>query len=352
MDIKSILQRLGVYLEHIKRGWIVILICGMVLAILLLANSMLKPTFYQAYTTFHPETGKQEGEGMSPINLLFGSQAGGGSNQFMMGILKSRNLSEQVVSDTVEIDGERRLLADLIIESLPNYSSLVSFFQYSVNGAPTEKSHRVKVIQAASYIRSSLAIKNTEEGFIQLGISAYESRLSGIISESYIEQLGIYYSKRKTEKAGRNVRFFSFRADSVKNELDKINRRIANYVDKSRYKIYARDEIFPVDLENQQAILSQIYSSLVISREQALAQLQENIPVIQVLDPPMPPYRSISSKKYLYATIGLLAGVFIGVFLVTRQLLWEDITTIVRQALKLDEEDEKSEELEQEDDLA
>lgn len=339
MDIKSILQRLGVYLDRIKSRWLLILICGIVLGGILLVNSIFKPTFYQATTTFHPETGKQEGDNFSPINLLFGSQSGGTPNQFMIGVLKSRNLSEVVVSDTVVINEKKHLLADLILESLPKYSSLISYFQYLLNGDPPERSYRSKVTQAASYIRASQSIKSTDEGFIQLRISAYEASLSGIISQRYIKQLGIYYSKRRTEKASRNVLFFSARADSVKDELDNINRRIANYVDKSRYKIFARDEIYPVDLESQQQILSQIYSSLVISREQAAAQLQENIPVIQVLDPPLPPFASISSKKFLYGSIGLLAGIFIGIFLVTRKLLWEDISTIVRQSLKLDEED-------------
>jgi len=341
VDIRSILERINDYLEEVKKGWLIILLCSAFFGSILFVNSLLKPTFYQAKTTFHPETGNQEGERMSPINLLFGGQSGGGSNQFMIGILKSRNLSEEVTSDSVMWKGEKRLLAEIILESLPQYSSIPSYIQYLTDGEASEMDKKRKIIRSASYIRSSQSLQNTEEGFIQLLISAYDREIAQIISETYIEQLSIYYSKRKTEKASRNVDFFSYRADSVKKELDKVNRRIANYSDRSQYKIYSRNKIIPVDLESQQAILSQIYSSLVISREQALAQLQENIPVIQVLDPPKPPFKVVSSKKIIYLAVGLAFGFFLGVLLVSWKLLRNDLTYLIRTSLKLDEVEEK-----------
>ncbi|MEO0900092.1 MAG: hypothetical protein AAFY71_26995 [Bacteroidota bacterium] len=340
MNIKDILKRVEDYLTQIRSSWLLLVLMTSIFGGLFFLNSILKPPFYLAETIFHPESGNRDNQGLSSISLLFEGSTAGNSNQFMFGVLRSRYLSEQVAADTVMYKGKQRLLSDLILEFKPKYTSIPSFLAKAAQSDKPQKSYIQKVVSAANDIRFSIELENTQEGFIRMNIFSYDSKLSGVISDSYIKQLTIYYGERKTEKAQRNVKFYSYRADSIKTELDNINKRIAYIADKNRYKIYAKDDLLPVDLESQQAILSNIYSALVISREQALAQLQEDIPVIQVLDPPKPPFKKIKSNWFLYLFAGSFIGFILASFLSTRKLIVEDLTAFIRSALKLDEEED------------
>jgi uncharacterized protein involved in exopolysaccharide biosynthesis len=347
LDIKTILERGKDYLNRVKKRWPLILLLCVLFGAIFLYNSLLKPTFYKATTTFHPETSGKDSEGFSPISLLFGDGTGKSSNSFMMGVLKSRFISEAVTSDTVEYAGEKHLLADLILDQMPPYISLISQVQYWIKGWKRPEEFYKKVLVSADYIRKSLSLESTDEGFILLGISAYDQQLAGLISEEYTKQLREYYSERKTIKASRNVDFFSKRADSIRIELNNVNRRIAAYEDRNRYNLYQQDGLIPAELTSQQAILSQIYATLVISREQAMAQLQEDTPVIQVLDPPKPPYKKISSNWILHILIGIFLGVFLGIFFAIYPLAKEDIIELIKKSLKLppyDEEEEQAQE--------
>ncbi|MEO0585703.1 MAG: GNVR domain-containing protein, partial [Bacteroidota bacterium] len=260
-------------------------------------------------------------------------------SRFMIGVLKSKHLSEQVAADSVMWDGEMQLLADLIIDSRPDFTSIGTYFQYLFTFSHYEYDYRGKIRSAGKEISGSLGVETTEEGFIQLQIASYNSRIAHIISDQYILQLNSYYRKRRTEKASRNVRFFSFRADSIRNELKKVNEKLAYRINKKIFDYRAESQIKIIELESEQGILSQMYVNLILAREQAMAQLQEDIPVIQVLDRAQPPFDIVKPSRIFYIAIGLFLGLFLGVFILTYSLLREDVLAILQTYMKQVEKD-------------
>ncbi|TAE50535.1 MAG: hypothetical protein EAZ89_11895 [Bacteroidetes bacterium] len=335
MNPKAIIERVLAYLNHFRSRWILVLIILLVMTALFTTQGLLRPKYYSAETIFHPEIGMEEGARPEALSLILGDAAGGAGGEavFMMGILQSRHLSEAVAADSIMMYGQKRLIADLLIEHTPPFTSLTSLIVNTFVPPKIPSTYARRIVSAGRQLRGSLMIEEREDGFIQMQISYYNDSLCGKISRSYIKQLDVYYKRQKTEKAARNVAFFANRADSVKKELDKVSYAIANYRDRNQFSSLLRNEVYPTDLTLKQGMLQQMYSSLIISREQAVAQLQQDTPIIQVLDEPDPPYDTVKASLVLYILIGLFLGLFISFFVVCRKMLVADITQLIQQQL-------------------
>ncbi|MDX1907922.1 MAG: hypothetical protein SF053_12885 [Bacteroidia bacterium] len=334
MDILSILQRLTDYRDAILRRWWLVALVTLLLTTLLVVNGMLRPTFYSALTVFHPET---TGEGFSAetsaISMILGGGQEKGPASFMIGVLKSRHISEAVAADSVEYHGQKRLVADLVIESTPKYGSLISWITSRFAAAPDTIPYRSKIINTGYNLRGSLKLEVRPDGFITMNFFCSDEELTGVLSREYIKQLDKYYLEKKTEKATRNVAFFSHRADSIKRELDKASYALARLQEQNRYGFLRQDEVLPGELLARQTMLQQLYVTLTISREQAMAQLQQDTPILQVLDEPDPPYEVVSGQIVLYMVIGVLGGIAVSVLVICYPLIRTDAQQLIQQFL-------------------
>lgn len=350
MQIQEILQRLEIYLARIRKKWLIILLFIIPCTAWMVCESMIKPPLYEAKTVFHPDTGQQVGASRdNPLSLILGTPGEGGETGFMIGVLKSRNISEAVTEDSIVWKGEKRLVADIILDIYPSTPSVTSTILSWIFPYSRSNDKRQKVHSTASAIRSSLYTEATPDGFINMIISFYSPEVAGLISQMYIKKLDEYYKRQKTAKASNSVAFYTQRADSIRRELIKTTTSLAKYMDQHRGLVFSQDRVKPAQLEIRQQILQQMFVTLTISKEQAAAQLQQDTPIIQVLDHPNPPYGSRRPSKILYFFVGLVIGLFLGVVWVIRKLLFEDIVMIVRSQLFPESEEESEEEREEDD---
>lgn len=297
----------------LRRKWTII-ICSLILGTCLALWAYFSPYQYIATTVFHPAT-DEVGSGLdlsNPLAILAGGASASASDQQMIGVLQSQSINQSVASDTVVWKGKAFLLADLIIEHTPkkliSLKRIFSLFQSQDSITITQKTTR-----AAKLLMKNQVAEVNEHGFIDHSIRFYEKDLSQLIAEKYIEELIDYYTKQKTEKAKTNVAFFTERADSIKQELDLVAASRARVVDQEQYRIFARDQISTAELDIKLDMLKEMYIQLVASREQFIAQLKRVTPIIQVLDPPIPPFE----KEKTSILKAFLGGVFLVVFLFT-----------------------------------
>ncbi len=314
--------------------WLLVL-ASFLMAGLFAVRAFLSPAFFTANALIHPETnGGAEAGGISipdPMSLLLGGGMTSDDGEQMIGVLKSRHISEAVMHDSVEWEGQQHLVADLVIDHLPKSFSPVGWavnLLFPPDSLPTAED---KAIMTAKMMRENMLVEATEEGFISFSLGYYHAGLLQLVANGHLEELEEYYLKQKTAKAQRNVVFFTERADSVKRELDKATYTRARIVDQQQYRIFAQDQVYNYELDAQMELLKEMYITLVTSRESAIAQLKRETPMIQVLDPPRPPY---DVQKSSFVVMGLLGG-FLGLFLLsiwlTRRLWREDVQNMVAQ---------------------
>lgn len=244
-----------------------------------------------------------------PISILMGSSDGSASGQQMIGVLQSKSISESVVADTILWHDTERLLAEVILEEQPKGFSLVGMIQ-QIFIEDTGLTYNAKIIQASQQLMREQNLETSEQGFIVFSFGFYDPVLCQLIAEKYIDNLISYYTKQKTAKAQLNVDFFTERTDSVKRELDVVSARRARAIDQEQYRVFARDMVSTAELDAKLEMLKEMYIQLVASREQFIAQLKRETPIIQVLDPPKPPF-DVEGPSVLVNFLGGLIGISI-----------------------------------------
>ncbi|MEM8888169.1 MAG: Wzz/FepE/Etk N-terminal domain-containing protein [Bacteroidota bacterium] len=337
MALEDLKARLEVYKAKVNRNRPFIIAVTLILCILLAIYAFTAPVFYTAHASFHPETGSKGSPSIlgSPISsFLLGSGGLDGDEASMMEeVLKSRNLSEEVVKDTVLYKGEEHLLADLVIDMFPKSRSPYQLVK-RLFSSDFEHSYDRKIILAGKFAKGSITINKEDNGFLTMDLSFSDDSLTGILSKTYIEKLRSYYRDQKTEKARINLDFFTVRADSIKGELDKAAQALARFEDRNKGLVFASRMVSAKELEVKLEYLKEIYLTHETNREQAAAQLQRVTPIIQVLDEPIPPFVISKKSPVLYALIGLILGIFLSIAWLSRKLLWDDAISYIKSSLE------------------
>ncbi len=336
MDLNTLLERLQEYYLFLRKRWLRLFFGGLILGLLLGIRAFFSPTSYVATATFYPDTGGQASFGSikdNPLAFILGGGTEGAEKEMMVGVLNSRRLTEDITGDSVIWHGKPRLIADILIESSPKSFSLVGWiiglFQ-SDDGPPTLYQ---KVYNTAKDLRFRREVGIDEQGFISLTFSYTNPEITQLISEKFLEKINAYYQVERTEKARENVSFFISRADSVRQELDKLTAKMAYTLDNNQFNPRAREVIRQQELQIEMEMLSQMYVQLVISKEQAVSQLQKETPVIQVLDPPLPPYDKIKKSTVLNLLLGgILGGMLVAIYL-ARHMLKADLSELIHTTL-------------------
>lgn len=333
MNLLDIFDRLREYLQNILRKKWILLGFTVIFAAVFLLQALSKPPYFTAKAVFHPAQEKTSGSLETGLTQFFGLPGEEGSElTYMKGLLDSRSLTRSLVGDTILFNGEKHLMADLVLSNNPDYTSLVSRIRSMFLGSedPTDLPFSEKLIISGTIARRSMIIETNENGFAEIKVSFYDKDITALLCEQYLVYLRKYYAEQTVRNGQQTLQFLTKRADSIKKELDQINYRLAEAREQGRFSIRYRDEIGPAEMESQQALLSQMYISLYVNQEQTRAQLQRDLSPIQVVDPPMPPFPVTRPSLIIYLLLGSLIGMGIAAVLVSYPLLKEDVTLAIQ----------------------
>lgn len=336
MNLEEIQEKLNQYKAVIRRNRMGFLLITLLVGVGMGVFALFSPTFYIAHASFHPETNSNRSSALSasPLSFILGSGGlDGNEADRMEEVLKSRKLSQAVVADSVVIDSEKLLLADLVIEKYPKKFAPIKFIK-SLFTPPVSYTKESKITEAGKNVKAGLVIEKVESGFLTMDFSFNDHKLTSILSQKYIEKLKEYYKDQKTEKAEINLEFFTERAAFVKRQIDSTATRLAYFQDRNKNLRFARQMISAKELETKLEYLKEMYKTLVTNREQAASQLQRDTPIIQVLDEPLPPFIRSQKSFPIYLIFGLVLGAFIAALWFTRKLLWEDVIGYIKNSIE------------------
>jgi uncharacterized protein involved in exopolysaccharide biosynthesis len=331
VNISHLQQIVKNYLFLIKERWRPVALFAILGGILMgLYSLTLDPTFV-ASATFHPEKGKKQSISLDPVAALLGSSFQASGTDEMIGVLKSRTLSEKVSADSVVFQGKKWLMADLILEYTPKDFSIKKALGLQKKKTPSLEE---KIYQVGRKLRSVFKVTTNDNGFMVMSYSFYNHDLTGLVCDKYIDNLLEYYKNQKIEKALLNKVYYQEQADSVKTELDNASYAVARFYDSNKYRTQLSTEVKARQMEAKVKWLSEIYTQLLLQLEQAKSQIQQDTPVIQILDPPEPPFDMISTSKFKLIFIGLFFGAFVCAVYVTRKQLKEDLGDLINYAFE------------------
>ncbi|MEZ4686850.1 MAG: hypothetical protein R3B47_12520 [Bacteroidia bacterium] len=289
MNSQELQSRINEYKARFReKRRLIYLITGLSLAACLL-YAFLGTTRYQAKTVFHPESGSENM--LSPLASILGGDMLM-INGELKGILASRNLSERVARDSVQINGSRTTIAEVLYARKMKQFSLKSLFS-----PPDSATFDKKVIKAAKMLRKEMHVLETEYGFLEMIYKDQIPEITQRVCESYIENLEGYYYNQKTEKIRRDLNYYTQQAEIARHKLDSAQAYVAAYQDYQRLGTSASQSLTFLRKQAEANQYNRLYEQWALREAEARAQLQSNTPVVQILDYPDPPFQPVKRSK-------------------------------------------------------
>jgi uncharacterized protein involved in exopolysaccharide biosynthesis len=272
---------------------------------------------FQAKTVFHPEAG---GENMlSPLASILGGDMVM-INGELKGILASRTLSERVARDSVEVDGQKTTIAEVLYERKQKAFSFKKLFS-----DPEPASFEKKVIKAGKTLRSEVRVVETNYGFLEMIYADPYPAVTQRVCQSYIENLEEYYFNQKTEKVRRDLEYYTAQTEKARLELDSAQAYVAAYQDYQRLGTSTSQSLSFLRKKAEANQYNRRFEQWSARLAEARAQLQAKTPVVQILDYPEPPFMPARRSFTSWGILGLFLGVIFSVLIVFRGFILDDV---------------------------
>ncbi|WP_295127377.1 Wzz/FepE/Etk N-terminal domain-containing protein [uncultured Chitinophaga sp.] len=317
-----------------KKWWIILLVSALGGGIGLLLAFFSKPK-YAAELTFIVEDTKggqmSNYAGLaSQLGINLGNGAAGGSvfaGDNVIEFLRSRLMIERTLLASVMVDGKQLTLAEMYLNVTGLTEAWVkhpkmSRVKFPVNADrerfSIDQDSVLNLIQL-SISKQHLTISKADKllSFITVKIVSPEQRFSKLFTERLVNEAVDFYVQTKTLRSKNTVEKLQARADSIEFLLNRktysaavtedLNANPARNVARVGTELALRDKL----------VLQTMYAEIVKNLEFAKMSMDQQTPLIQVVDTPRLPLKKEKLGKFK----GLMIGGFTGAFLIILYLV-------------------------------
>lgn len=159
------------------------------------------------------------------------------------------------------------------------------------------------------------AVIDKKSGLITVTVKLPDPVVATIITDYSMNFLANYITNYRTEKAKRDLNFLAERLDAAKGKYYTNQAKKAQYSDQyqlSMMKLQAAD-LQRERIESEYKISSTFYNSLLQKYEEAKLKLQQETPVIKVLEPPVVPNKRSEPKRAIVVLLATFLGGILGI---------------------------------------
>lgn len=159
------------------------------------------------------------------------------------------------------------------------------------------------------------AVIDKKTGLITVTVKLPDPVVATIITDYSMNFLTNYITNYRTEKAKRDLNFLAERLDAAKGKYYNNQAKKAQYSDQyqlSMMKLQAAD-LQRERIESEYKISSTFYNTLLQKYEEAKLKLQQETPVIKVLEPPVVPNKRSEPKRAIVVLIATFLGGIFGI---------------------------------------
>jgi hypothetical protein len=306
-----------------------------------LSYSLIKKPIYTATLSFALEDENAGSELVGAFGLAnsLGFDIGGGGGGMFTGsnltvLFKSRNIVEQTLLTSVQVNGKVISLAEMYIQNnkwRKNWNDTPKF--KNVQFLPESKRQNFTRVQDSilgviyeNLYKDDLVVAQKDEKIAVISIDFFSKNemFAKYFVEALSEKVSDFYIMTKSKKAKRNMDILKIQTDSVRRVLSGAITGLA----------IAHDNVFglnptmdvrrvpsairQVDVQANTAILTE----LVKQTELAKVTLRKETPLIQVIDRPIFPLHKETFGKFKGMAIGgFLSGFLIVFWLIMRRII-------------------------------
>jgi uncharacterized protein involved in exopolysaccharide biosynthesis len=159
------------------------------------------------------------------------------------------------------------------------------------------------------------AVIDKKSGLITVTVKLPDPLVATIITDYSMNFLTNYITNYRTEKAKRDLDFLAERLDAAKGKYYNNQAKKAQYSDQnqlSMMKLQTAD-LQRERIESEYKISSTFYNTLLQKYEEAKLKLQQETPVIKVLEPPVVPNKRSEPKRAVIVILATFLGSIFGI---------------------------------------
>ncbi|MFZ4753197.1 MAG: hypothetical protein ACOYLG_07610 [Chitinophagaceae bacterium] len=212
-------------------------------------------------------------------------------------LIKSKTISLQVVKFGCSNKKYKNIAAWLIDDHNRNLKMFAKKIQ------PDLKDTNDFYFAAADVLLENTEVIVEKTDFTKIVTGFHDKELSKEVNEAILKNLSSFYIKLATEKPSSEVKKLEVIRDSLKDELNALEKAIAGFQDSNQLSVKYSSGIPQAKLLRTRAEVEQLYVTAVTAYQNASFKLLSESPIFQVLDFPGAPYEF---KKSSWAKIALI----------------------------------------------
>lgn len=155
-----------------------------------------------------------------------------------------------------------------------------------------------------------------ENGVVTISVRMPEARMSADVADQVVQFLTDYIIEYRTEKARRDLVFVSERYDEISERFEQAQINLARFRDENRGQLTEVGRIQQDRLQREFDHTFDLYTNMANRLDEAKIKLQEDSPVVNILEPAAVPDQRSSPKRGQIMIFSLVLGVVIGIGLI------------------------------------
>lgn len=169
------------------------------------------------------------------------------------------------------------------------------------------------------------ATMDTETGEVTVSVEMQDPVIAAAVADKVVQNLSDFITEKRTEKTRRNVEFIEERFEEAKTRFENAQKNLAAFNDANRGQLTAMARTEEQLLQSRYDLAFNLYNSLAERLEEARIKLQEEIPVISIMEPAAVPDRRSEPRRSFILIVCVIVGGILGVGLIFSLQAWEKL---------------------------
>lgn len=161
-----------------------------------------------------------------------------------------------------------------------------------------------------------------ETGVVTVSVQMQDAEIAANVADEVVQKLSEYITEKRTEKARRDVEFIEERFEEAEDRFEEAQKELATFNDANRGQLTAMARTEEQKLLSRYDLNFNLYNSLAERLEEARIKLQEETPVVNILEPAAIPYRRSKPKRTQLLILSILFGGVVGIGLIFGLEVW------------------------------
>ena len=170
-----------------------------------------------------------------------------------------------------------------------------------------------------------------ETGIVSVDVTLQDPVIAAAVADEVVRMLSEYITEKRTEKARRDFKFIQERFEEARLRFEQAQIELAEFNDENRGQLTALAQTEQQLLQSRYELNFNLYNSMAERLEESRIRLQEETPVINILEPAAVPDQKSEPKRLLILVVFSVVGVIIGMGIIIMQPFWEQLKSGIKK---------------------